>query len=297
MTTDNNLGAGGESGRSLAGRTMIMSGGSRGIGLAIALRAAQDGANVALLAKTAEPHPKLEGTIYTAAEQIEAAGGKALPIVGDVRGEESVAEAVKQTAETFGGIDVVVNNASAIDLSSTEDLPMKKFDLMNSINSRGSFLLAKTAIPHLRASDAAHVLTLSPPLNLNPAWAGKHLGYTMAKYGMSLVTLGLAEELRGSGVAANSLWPRTTIATAAVNNLLGGEQLMARSRKPEIMAEAAWAILTSDPREVTGSFFIDDEVLQARGVTDLSVYAYDPSRPGSVGHGPDDLELDLFLDE
>lgn len=297
MTTDNNLGAGGESGRSLAGRTMIMSGGSRGIGLAIALRAAQDGANIALLAKTAEPHPKLEGTIYTAAEQIEAAGGKALPIVGDVRSEESVAEAVEQTAETFGGIDVVVNNASAIDLSSTEDLPMKKFDLMNSINSRGSFLLAKTAIPRLRASDAAHVLTLSPPLNLNPAWAGRHLGYTMAKYGMSLVTLGLAEELRGSGVAANSLWPRTTIATAAVNNLLGGEQLMARSRKPEIMAEAAWAILTSDPREVTGSFFIDDEVLAGVGVTDFSVYAHDPSRPGSVGHGPDDLELDLFLDE
>ena len=296
MTTDSHLGEG-YSTRSLAGRTIIMSGGSRGIGLAIALRAAQDGANIALLAKTAEPHPKLEGTVYTAAEQIEAAGGKALPIIGDVRSDESVAEAVAKTVEAFGGIDIVVNNASAIDLSSVEDLPMKKFDLMNSINARGSYLLAKTALPHLRASDAAHVLTLSPPLNLNPAWAGRHLGYTMAKYGMSLVTLGLAEEQREAGVAANSLWPRTTIATAAVNNLLGGEQLMARSRKPEIMAEAAWVILTSGPREVTGNFFIDDDVLAAQGVTDLSAYAHDASKPGSVGHGPNDLELDLFLDE
>ena len=296
MTTDSDLGEG-DSTRSLAGRTIIMSGGSRGIGLAIALRAAQDGANIALLAKTAEPHPKLEGTVYTAAEQIEAAGGKALPIIGDVRSDESVAEAVAKTVEAFGGIDIVVNNASAIDLSPVEDLPMKKFDLMNSINARGSYLLAKTALPHLRASDAAHVLTLSPPLNLNPAWAGRHLGYTMAKYGMSLVTLGLAEEQREAGVAANSLWPRTTIATAAVNNLLGGEQLMARSRKPEIMAEAAWVILTSGPREVTGNFFIDDEVLAAQGVTDLSAYAHDASKPGSVGHGPNDLELDLFLDE
>ena len=296
MTTDSHLGEG-DSTRSLAGRTIIMSGGSRGIGLAIALRAAQDGANIALLAKTAEPHPKLEGTVYTAAEQIEAAGGKALPIIGDVRSDESVAKAVAKTVEAFGGIDIVVNNASAIDLSSVEDLPMKKFDLMNSINARGSYLLAKTALPHLQASDAAHVLTLSPPLNLNPAWAGRHLGYTMAKYGMSLVTLGLAEEQREAGVAANSLWPRTTIATAAVNNLLGGEQLMARSRKPEIMAEAAWVILTSGPREVTGNFFIDDEVLAAQGVTDLSAYAHDASKPGSVGHGPNDLELDLFLDE
>lgn len=296
MTTDSHLGEG-YSTRSLAGRTIIMSGGSRGIGLAIALRAAQDGANIALLAKTAEPHPKLEGTVYTAAEQIEAAGGKALPIIGDVRSDESVTEAVAKTVEAFGGIDIVVNNASAIDLSPVEDLPMKKFDLMNSINARGSYLLAKTALPHLRASDAAHVLTLSPPLNLNPAWAGRHLGYTMAKYGMSLVTLGLAEEQREAGVAANSLWPRTTIATAAVNNLLGGEQLMARSRKPEIIAEAAWVILTSGPREVTGNFFIDDEVLAAQGVTDLSAYAHDASKPGSVGHGPNDLELDLFLDE
>ena len=292
MTTDTSLG--GE--RSLAGRTILMSGGSRGIGLAIALRAAADGANIAILAKTAEPHPKLEGTIYTAAEQIEAAGGHALPILGDVREESSVAEAVSKTAETFGGIDIVVNNASAIDLSTTDDLAMKKFDLMQSINARGSFLLAKTALPHLRKSSAAHILTLSPPLNLNPRWAGTYLGYTMAKYGMSLVTLGLAEELRGDGVAANSLWPRTTIATAAVANLLGGEEMIARSRKPEIMSEAAWSILTSDPREVTGNFFIDDEVLAGEGITDLSVYAHDESKSGSVGHGPNDLELDLFLD-
>ena len=244
--------------RSLAGRTVLMSGGSRGIGLAIALRAARDGANIALLAKTDTPHPKLEGTIHTAAAEIEAAGGRALPIVGDVRDENSVSEAVAKTVEAFGGIDVVVNNASAIDLSPTPDLAMKKYDLMQDINCRGSFLLAKTALPHLEASGAAHVLTLSPPLNLNPKWAGSFLGYTIAKYGMSLVTLGLAEELKGKGIAANSLWPRTTIATAAVANLLGGDEMVARSRTPEIMADSAHAILTRDPRECTGNFFIDD---------------------------------------
>lgn len=272
--------------RSLAGRTLLMSGGSRGIGLAIALRAARDGANVALLAKTDTPHPRLEGTIHTAAAEIEAAGGRALPIVGDVRDENSVSEAVSKAAETFGGIDVVVNNASAIDLSPTPDLAMKKYDLMQDINCRGSFLLAKTALPHLEASGAAHVLTLSPPLNLNPRWAGSFLGYTIAKYGMSLVTLGLAEELKGKGIAANSLWPRTTIATAAVANLLGGEEMVARSRSPEIMADAAHAILTRDPRECTGNFFIDDEVLAEEGITDLSAY----------GGGQDELELDIFLD-
>ena len=272
--------------RSLAGRTLLMSGGSRGIGLAIALRAARDGANVALLAKTDTPHPRLEGTIHTAAAQIEAAGGRALPIVGDVRDENSVSEAVSKAAETFGGIDVVVNNASAIDLSPTPDLAMKKYDLMQDINCRGSFLLAKTALPHLEASGAAHVLTLSPPLNLNPRWAGSFLGYTIAKYGMSLVTLGLAEELKGKGIAANSLWPRTTIATAAVANLLGGEEMVARSRSPEIMADAAHAILTRDPRECTGNFFIDDEVLAEEGISDLSAY----------GGGQDELELDIFLD-
>lgn len=274
------------SARSLSGRTILMSGGSRGIGLAIAVRAAQDGANVALLAKTERPHPKLEGTIHTAAAAIEEAGGQALPIVGDVRDEDSVAEAVARTVERFGGIDIVVNNASAIDLSRTPDLPMKKYDLMQDINTRGSFLLAKTALPHLGQSGAAHVLTLSPPLNLNPQWAGTHLGYTIAKYGMSLVTLGLAEELRGQGIAANSLWPRTTIATAAVRNLLGGEEVVARSRTPEIMADAAHEILTRDPRECTGNFFIDDEVLAEAGVTDFSRYG-----------GPvETLERDIFLD-
>lgn len=258
--------------RTLAGRTILMSGGSRGIGLAIAERAARDGANVAIVAKTDTPHPKLEGTIHTAAAAIEAAGGQALPILGDVRSEESVKEAVDRTVERFGGIDVVVNNASAIDLSSTADLSMKKYDLMQDINTRGSFLLAKTALPHLQASDAAHVLTLSPPINLAPRWAGAHLGYTIAKYGMSLVTLGLAEEWREHGIAANSLWPRTAIATAAVQNLLGGERAMAGSRKPEIMADAAHAVLTRDPAVCTGQFLIDDEVLAEEGVTDLSVY-------------------------
>lgn len=272
--------------RSLAGRTVLMSGGSRGIGLAIALRAARDGANIALLAKTDTPHPKLEGTIHTAAAEIEAAGGRALPIVGDVRDENSVSEAVAKTVEAFGGIDVVVNNASAIDLSPTPDLAMKKYDLMQDINCRGSFLLAKTALPHLEDSGAAHVLTLSPPLNLNPKWAGSFLGYTIAKYGMSLVTLGLAEELKGKGIAANSLWPRTTIATAAVANLLGGDEMVARSRMPEIMADSAHAILTRDPRECTGNFFIDDEVLAEEGITDLSPY----------GGTQDELELDIFLD-
>ncbi|MDI3330246.1 MAG: NAD(P)-dependent oxidoreductase [Micrococcus sp.] len=272
--------------RTLTGRTIIMSGGSRGIGLAIAVRAAQDGANVALLAKTEKPHPKLEGTVHTAAAAIEAAGGQALPIVGDVRDEGSVADAVDRTVERFGGIDVVVNNASAIDLSRTPDLPMKKYDLMQDINARGSFLLARTALPHLARSEAAHILTLSPPLNLNPQWAGRHLGYTIAKYGMSLVTLGLAEELRDQGIAANSLWPRTTIATAAVRNLLGGEEVVARSRTPEIMADAAYEVLTRDPRECTGQFLIDDEVLAAAGVTDFSRYG-----------GPvETLERDIFLD-
>ena len=208
-------------------------------------------------------------------------------MVGDVRDESSVAEAVEKTVAAFGGIDIVVNNASAIDLSPTSELAMKKYDLLQDINCRGSFLLAKTALPHLEKSDAAHVLTLSPPLNLNPKWAGQHLGYTIAKYGMSLVTLGLAEELRDHGIAANSLWPRTTIATAAVANLLGGQEMVARSRTPEIMAEAAHAVLTRDPVQCTGNFFIDDDVLAAEGVTDFSVY----------GGPQEQLELDIFLDE
>jgi citronellol/citronellal dehydrogenase len=270
-----------------AGKTMIVSGGSRGIGLAIALKVAADGANVALLAKTAEPHPKLEGTIFTAAEQIEAAGGKALPIVGDVRDDAMVEDAVAKTVEAFGGIDIVLNNASAIDLSRTPDIRMKSYDLMQDINCRGTFLLSKTCIPHLREAENPHILTLSPPLNLNPRWAGANLAYTIAKYGMSTVTLGLAEELKEDGIAANSLWPRTIIATAAVQNLLGGDEAMRRSRSPEIMADAAAAILARPSREATGNFYLDDEVLAEEGITDLSAY------------GPADsseLQLDIFLD-
>jgi citronellol/citronellal dehydrogenase len=267
------------------GKTMIVSGGSRGIGLAIALKAAADGANVALLAKTAEPHPKLEGTIYTAAEQIEAAGGKALAIVGDVRDDAMVEGAVAQTVEAFGGIDICLNNASAIDLSKTPDIRMKSYDLMQDINCRGTFLLSKSCIPHLREAENPHILTLSPPINLNPRWAGGNLAYAIAKYGMSLVTLGLAEELKEDGIAANSLWPRTIIATAAVQNLLGGDEAMRRSRSPEIMADSAAAILARPSREATGNFYIDDEVLAEEGVTDLSPY----------GEGTD-LQLDIFLD-
>lgn len=256
---------------SLAGKTLLMSGGSRGIGEAIALRAAADGANVAMIAKTAEPHPKLPGTIYTAAKAVEDAGGQALPIVGDVRDDESVAKAIEDTVARFGGIDVVVNNASAIDLSPTEHITMKSYDLMQDINTRGSFLLSKLSIPHLRDSDNPHILTLSPPISLDPKWFGQiGTGYTIAKYGMSLVTLGLSEELRGDGIAANSLWPRTTIDTAAIRNVVGAE-LANTSRTPQIMADAAHAIVTK-PSTETGQFFIDDEVLTAAGVTDFAQY-------------------------
>ena len=272
----------------LAGRTIVMSGGSRGIGLAIALRAAQDGANVVLLAKTGEPHARLPGTVHTAAAEIEAAGGAALAVVGDVRVDEDVERAVQQAVERFGGVDVVVNNASALDLRATRDIDMKRYDLMQDINARGSFLLSKTAIPHLERSDNPHILTLSPPLDLRPKWAGSYLAYTMAKYGMSLVTLGLAEELGPVGIAANSLWPRTTIATAAVANLLGGEQTVARSRTPQIMADAAHAVLTRDSRSCTGHFYLDEEVLAEEGVTDLDPYRMVPGGPP--------LETDLFLD-
>ncbi len=268
--------------------TVIMSGGSRGIGLAIAKKVAGEGARVAIMAKTDEPHPKLEGTVHTAAAEIEAAGGEALAVVGDVRSDEDVERAVAAAVERFGGIDVVVNNASAIDLSPTRDIAMKKFDLMQSVNARGTFLLSKTAIPHLERSDQAHVLTLSPPLDLDPRWAGSYLAYTLAKYGMSLVTLGLAEELREAGVGVNSLWPRTMIATAAVANLLGGEEAIAGSRTPAIVADAAYAVLTRDPRTCTGNFLIDDEVLAEEGVTDLDGYRVEG------GTGP--LRPDLFLD-
>jgi citronellol/citronellal dehydrogenase len=272
----------------LTGKTMIVSGGSRGIGLAIAVKAAADGANVALLAKTAEPHPKLPGTIYTAAEEIEAAGGKALPIVGDVRDDGSVEAAVAQTVETFGGIDICLNNASAIDLRPTSEIEMKRYDLMQDINCRGTFLLSKQCIPHLREAENPHILTLSPPINLNPRWAGGHLAYAIAKYGMSLCTLGLAEELKGDGIAANSLWPRTIVATAAVQNLLGGDEAMAHSRKPEIMADAAAAIFARPSSEASGNFYIDDEVLAEEGVTDLAIYGY--------GGDEADLQPDIFLD-
>ena len=271
----------------LKGRTILMSGGSRGIGLAIAVRAAQDGANVALLAKTAEPHPRLEGTIHTAAAEIEAAGGKALAIVGDVRDDESIKAAVAQTAEHFGGIDIVVNNASAIDLSPSTDLATKKFDLMQSIEVRGTFLLTRTAIPHLRASDHAHILTLSPPLNLTEKWLGSCVGYMLAKYGMTLAARGFAAELKSDGIASNTLWPRTIIATAAVQNLLGGDAAMAKSRTPEIMGDAAHAILVRPPMEQTGQELIDDEVLIAAGFPDFSKYQH--------GDGSE-LQPDIFLD-
>ncbi len=274
---------------SLAGRTILMSGGSRGIGLAIALRAAADGANVVMLAKTGEPHPRLAGTVHTAAAEVEAAGGSALAVVGDVRSEDDVHRAVGAAVERFGGIDVVLNNASALDLRPTRDIPMKSYDLMQDINARGTFLLSKAAIPHLERSDNAHVLTLSPPLDLRPEWAGSYLAYTMAKYGMSLVTLGLAEELREAGIAANSLWPRTTIATAAIANLLGGDAALARTRTPAIMADAAHAVLVRDSRTCTGNFFLDEQVLAEEGVTDLTGYRADPAATGP-------LDADLFLE-
>jgi citronellol/citronellal dehydrogenase len=265
----------------LSGRTILMSGGSRGIGLAIALRAARDGANVAILAKTDQPHPKLPGTIHTAAAEIEAAGGKALAIVGDVRDEASIKSAVSQTADTFGSIDIVVNNASAIDLSKSTDLAAKKFDLMQQIEVRGTFLLSREAIPHLRQSDHAHILTLSPPLNMAKHWLGANVGYMLAKYGMTLAALGFAAELEADGVASNTLWPKTVIATAAVQNVLGGDDMMAKARTPEIMADAAYAIISRPPSERTGQQLIDEDVLEG---VDLSQY------------GPADALRDLFVD-
>jgi citronellol/citronellal dehydrogenase len=272
----------------LFGKTLLISGGSRGIGLAIALRAARDGANVALIAKTGEPHPKLEGTVYTAAEQIEAAGGHALPIVGDVRDEEQVFAAVEQAAERFGGIDVCVNNASAINLSGTEALEMKRYDLMQDINTRGTFVMSKACIPYLKGAENPHILTLSPPISLEPRWLGAHLAYTIAKYGMSLCALGFAQELRADGIASNALWPRTIIATAAVQNLLGGDAAMARSRRPELYADAAYAVITRPSRECTGNLFLCEDVLAEEGVTDLDAYAY--------GDGSE-LQVDLYVDE
>jgi citronellol/citronellal dehydrogenase len=277
---------------SLRGRTVLISGGSRGIGLAIATRAARDGANIVLLAKTGQPHARLEGTVYSAAEQVEAAGGQALPLVGDVRRDDDVAGAVAAAVGRFGGIDVVINNASAIDLSRTDAVDMKRYDLMQDINVRGTFLLSKLALPALRASGAGQILTLSPPLNLDPKWAGLHLAYTMAKYGMSLTTLGLAEELKADGISVNSLWPCTLIDTAAIRNMPGGETIVRGARGAGIMADAAHAVLTGsnalpDTGSRSGNFYTDEQVLAAAGVTDFTPY--------SLGAPEDRLVPDIFL--
>jgi len=275
---------------SLAGKTILMSGGSRGIGLAIALRAAADGANIAMLAKTDTPHPKLEGTVHSAADAIRAAGGQALPIVGDVRDDPQVTEAVLKTQGEFGGIDIVINKASVIDLSRSLDLAAKKYDLMQDVNVRGTFMLSRAAVPVLRESANPHILSLSPPLNLSPKWLGAHTGYTLAKYGMTMATLGIAAEFADDGIAANTLWPRTTIATAAVQNLLGGDRVMAANRTVDIYADAAYAVITKPAREYTGQTLIVEDVLEADGVTDFSKYAAVPGTPD------DRLFPDIFLD-
>ena len=260
----------------LQNKTIFITGASRGIGKAIALRAAADGANIVVAAKTAEPHPKLEGTIFTAAEEIEKAGGKALPLMVDVRYEDQVEQAMVKTVETFGGLDILVNNASAISLSGTEYTDMKKYDLMHQINTRGTFLCSQKAVPHLKKADNPHVLNLSPPLNMNANWFRMHVAYTMAKYGMSMCVLGMAEEFRGK-IAFNALWPRTAIATAAIANNMGGDDSFRLCRKPEMMSDAAYEIFTSDHKECSGNFFIDEVVLKNKGVTDFKSYQCDPS--------------------
>jgi len=264
---------------SLKGKTLFITGASRGIGLAIGLRAARDGANVAIAAKTAEPHPKLSGTIYTAAQDIERAGGKALPLVVDVRDEASVKDALDKTAAQFGGVDIVVNNASAISLTPVAATDMKRFDLMHQVNTRGTFVVSKWAIPHLERAANPHILMISPPLDMKEKWFAAHTAYSIAKYGMSLVVLGLAGELRGKKIAVNALWPRTVIATAAVQNLLGGDTVMRQSRKPEIMAEAACRIFGKPSRDFTGRFLIDDNFLAEDGIADFDQYRVDPTQP------------------
>ena len=261
---------------SLKGKTLFITGASRGIGLAIGLRAARDGANVVIAAKTTEPHPKLPGTIYTAASDIEKAGGKGLPLVVDVRDEESVKAALDKTAQTFGGIDILVNNASAIQLTPTPATDMKRFDLMHQINARGTFMTSKHALPYLEKAANPHILVLSPPLDMKQKWFAPHTAYTMAKYGMSMVVLGLSGELKSKGIAVNALWPRTTIATAAVEFAISAE-LMRRSRKPDIMADAAYAAFNKPAREFTGQFLIDDTFLAGEGVTDFDAYRVDPT--------------------
>ena len=264
---------------SLAGKTLFITGASRGIGLAIALRAAKDGANIAIAAKTAEPHKHLPGTIYSAAEEIEKAGGKALPLIVDVRDEASVMDAVEQAAARFGGIDICVNNASAIQLTPTEATDMKRYDLMHQVNARGTFLTSKACIPWLRKAANPHVLALSPPLDMSPHWFGRHVAYTMAKYGMSMCMLGMAEEFKDEGIAFNGLWPRTGIATAAIKFALAGDEGMSHCRTPEIMADAAHAIFSKPSREFTGQFVIDDTFLYGEGVRDFDQYRVDPTKP------------------
>jgi citronellol/citronellal dehydrogenase len=269
------------------GRVAFITGGSRGIGKAIALRLAREGYSIAIAAKTVEPHPKLEGTIYSAAAEIEALGAKALPLQADIRDEEQIKAAVAKTVETFGGIDVLINNASAINLTPTETIEPKRFDLMHGINVRGTFFTCQACIPFLKKSSNPHILNLSPPLNLSPKWFAQHLAYTMSKYGMSLIVLGLAEELKKYNIGVNALWPRTTIATAAVQNLLGGEFIIQRSRTPEIVADAAYAILIKSSQTCTGNFFFDEDVLREEGVTDFAKYAVNPTQK---------LIPDIFID-
>ncbi len=277
----------------LKGKTLFITGASRGIGLAIALRAALDGANIAIAAKTVTEQKNLEGTIYTAAERIRKCGGNALPIQCDIRSEESVKNAVELTVKTFGGIDILINNASAINLSSTEELEVKRYDLMQGVNARGTFICSKLCLPYLKQAANPHILTISPNVNeiTNKAWFKNHVGYSIAKFGMSLCTMGMAEEfhMKGYNIAVNSLWPKTVIATAATNNLLGGESLMNISRKPDIMSDAAYIILTSNSKKTTGQFFCDDEVLLSSGVEDLSIYNYDKNTPMK------DLGFDFFV--
>jgi len=270
----------------LRGKTALITGSSRGIGFAIAKKLALSGVNVVIAAKTTSPHPKLEGTIYTAAEEIEAAGGNALPVVLDLRFEEEIATAVLKAVDHFGGIDILVNNASAIYLAGIPDTPAKRFDLMHQINVRGTYLMSQACLPYLKKSTHAHILSLSPPIDLDPIWFENHTAYTMSKYGMSMVTIGLAAEGKHYGIAANAIWPKTTIATAAVQNLLGGDVLIRKSRKPEIVAEAAAWILSTDPKLTTGQFFIDEEVLRTQGITDFQHYAVEPSA---------ELAPDLFI--
>jgi citronellol/citronellal dehydrogenase len=264
---------------SLKGKTLFVTGASRGIGLAIALRAARDGANVAIAAKTQTPHPKLPGTIHTAAAEIEAAGGRALALAVDVREETAVKDAIERTAAHFGAIDIVVNNASAISLARVADTDMRRFDLMHQVNVRGTFLVSKCAIPHLARAANPHILMMSPPLDMAEKWFAPHTAYTMAKFGMSMVVLGLAGELRRQGIAVNALWPRTTIATAAIRNLLGGEEIMRRSRRPDILADAAYRIFAKPARDFTGRFLIDDTFLAGEGVTDFEHYRAEPDGP------------------